>query len=65
MRPTTLCGPSSAAAASLPGATPDLVREKLLSRARNAIARASSLVAQAERVAEPGGVEEGDESAGG
>ncbi len=44
---------------------PDLVREKLLSRARNAIARASSLVAQAERVAEPGGVEEGDESAGG
>lgn len=28
---------------------PDLVREKLLSRARNAVDRASSLVAQAER----------------
>ena len=28
---------------------PDLVREKLLSRARNAVERASSLVAQAER----------------
>ena len=30
---------------------PDLVREKLLSRARNAVERASSLVAQAERAA--------------
>jgi hypothetical protein len=43
---------------------PDLVREKLLSRARNAIERASSLVAQAERAAEPRGVEEGDENSG-
>jgi hypothetical protein len=33
---------------------PDLVREKLLSRARNAVERASSLVAQAQRAAEPG-----------
>jgi hypothetical protein len=30
---------------------PDLMREKLLSRARNAVERASSLVAQAERAA--------------
>jgi hypothetical protein len=30
---------------------PDFVREKLLSRARNAVERASSLVAQAERAA--------------
>ncbi|MGA3216606.1 MAG: hypothetical protein ABSD97_13090 [Acidimicrobiales bacterium] len=30
---------------------PDLVREKLLSRARNAVERASSLVAKAERAA--------------
>ncbi len=30
---------------------PDLVREKLLSRARNAVERASSLVTQAERAA--------------
>ena len=32
---------------------PDLVRERLLSRARNAVERASSLVAQAERVGAP------------
>ena len=31
---------------------PDFVREKLLSRARNAVERASTLVAQAERAAE-------------
>jgi hypothetical protein len=42
---------------------PDLVREKLLSRARNAVERASSLVAQAERSfealsGEPGAEEE-------
>jgi hypothetical protein len=30
---------------------PDFVREKILSRARNAVERASSLVAQAERAA--------------
>jgi len=33
---------------------PDLVREKLLSRARNAVERASLLVAQAERAREGG-----------
>lgn len=33
---------------------PDLVREKLLSRARNAVERASLLVAQAERARERG-----------
>jgi len=32
-----------------PKTDPDLVREKLLSRARNAVERASALVAQAER----------------
>lgn len=37
---------------------PDLVREKLLSRARNAIERASLLVAQAERTAGEGAEEE-------
>jgi len=43
---------------------PDLQREKLLSRARNAVERASSLVAQAERAAgalgEAGDTEETD-----
>ena len=39
---------------------PDLVREKLLSRARNAIERASLLVARAERTAGEGA--EGEES---
>jgi hypothetical protein len=43
---------------------PDLVREKLLSRARNAVERASSLVAQAERATGDGGAvaeeQEGD-----
>ncbi len=39
---------------------PDLVREKLLSRARNAVERASSLVAQAERVAGRRGTEDPD-----
>jgi len=38
---------------------PDLVREKLLSRARNAVERASGLVAQAGRAA-AAGVAEGD-----
>jgi len=38
---------------------PDLVREKLLSRARNAVERASSLVAQAERAASGAGGGEG------
>ena len=37
---------------------PDLVREKLLSRARNAIERASLLVARAERTAGEGAEEE-------
>jgi len=32
---------------------PDLVRERFLSRARNAVERASSLVAQAERAGAP------------
>ena len=36
-------------------ADPDLVREKLLARARNAVERASSLVAQAERAATQAG----------
>jgi hypothetical protein len=40
---------------------PDLVREKLLSRARNAVERASSLVAQAERAENKAG----DASSGG
>ena len=42
---------------------PDLVREKLLSRARNAVERASSLVSQAERAAgaEAGVPEGGDD----
>jgi hypothetical protein len=44
---------------------PDLVREKLLSRARNAVERASSLVAQAERVGEAGGFEQDGENSGG
>lgn len=43
---------------------PDLVREKLLSRARNAIERASSLVAQAERAAQDGNSGGGAEQAG-
>jgi len=42
-------------------ADPDLVREKLLSRARNAVERASSLVAQAERAAGSDGQDEGEE----
>jgi hypothetical protein len=37
---------------------PDLVREKLLSRARNAVERASSLVVQAERAAGGAGTTE-------
>ena len=36
-------------------ADPDLAREKLLSRARNAVERASSLVAQAEHAATQAG----------
>jgi len=40
---------------------PDLVRERLLSRARNAIERASSLVGQAERAAGDGGAWEAEE----
>jgi hypothetical protein len=36
---------------------PDFVREKLLSRARNAVERASSLVAQAERAREGAGTD--------
>jgi len=39
---------------------PDLVREKLLSRARNAIERASLLVAQAERAGGEKSAEEAD-----
>jgi hypothetical protein len=42
---------------------PDFVREKLLSRARNAIERASSLVAQAERVSGGQAHDEGGEEA--
>ena len=42
---------------------PALVREKLLSRARNAVERASSLVAQAERTG-PGEAPGGDQDAG-
>jgi hypothetical protein len=42
---------------------PDFVREKLLSRARNAVERASSLVAQAERAA-GAAAEEGSPSEG-
>jgi uncharacterized protein (DUF2267 family) len=38
---------------------PDLVREKLLSRARNAVERASSLVGQAERAAADAGADDG------
>jgi ElaB/YqjD/DUF883 family membrane-anchored ribosome-binding protein len=41
---------------------PDLIREKLLSRARNAVERASSLVAQAGRGA---GADSGHEAPGG
>ena len=41
-----------------PKTDPDLVREKLLSRARNAVERASTLVAQAERAGDKVG--EGD-----
>ncbi len=41
---------------------PDLVREKLLSRARNAVERASALVAQAERAV--GGLDLDDEPEG-
>ncbi len=42
-------------------ADPDLVREKLLSRARNAVERASSLVAQAQRAGgDRGDREEGE-----
>jgi hypothetical protein len=41
-------------------ADPDLVREKLLSRARNAVERASSLVAQAERAVTRAGDEAPD-----
>jgi DNA-binding ferritin-like protein len=40
---------------------PDFQREKILSRARNAIERASALVAQAERLAERGGSEDSPE----
>jgi hypothetical protein len=39
---------------------PDLVREKLLSRARNAVERAALLVAQAERTGGAGAEEPGD-----
>ncbi len=39
---------------------PDLVRERLLSRARNAIERASLLVAQAERAGGEKSAEEAD-----
>lgn len=39
---------------------PDVVREKLLSRARNAVERAGSLVAQAEAMAPDGDGPQGD-----
>ena len=44
---------------------PDLVREKLLSRARNAVERASSLVAQAARAAAEAGDSPGEVEKGG
>jgi hypothetical protein len=40
---------------------PDLVREKLLSRARNAVERASTLVAQAEHAADGDGSGDSDD----